>query len=332
MILARTPFRISFFGGGTDYPVWYRQHGGSVLGMTIDKYCYISCRYLPPFFGYKHRIVYSQVELIKEISEIRHPAVRGVLQTLGAPNGLEIHHDGDLPARSGLGSSSAFTVGMIHALTALTGTMISKQNLAEKALHIEQNVIKEHVGSQDQVLTTYGGLNRIDFSRDDSFTVTPIILTKERILDFQNHMLLFFTGFSRISSEVAKANLENLERRKKDLLTMSAMVDEAIAILQNSNTPMDSFGRLLRRNWEHKRTLSDKVTTPAIDEIYQAGLDAGALGGKLLGAGGGGFMLFFVKPELQAKVRERLKKLICVNFRIDYTGSKIVVYEPNSFR
>ncbi len=331
MIIVRTPFRVSFFGGGTDYPVWYRQYGGSVLGTTIDKYCYISCRHLPPFFEYKHRLVYSHVELIKELSEIKHPAVRAVLQTMGAPEGLEIHHDGDLPARSGLGSSSSFTVGLIHALTALKGNILAKRDLASQAIHIEQEVLKEHVGSQDQVLTTYGGFNKIDFLRDDSFVVTPIILSKERVAEFQNHMMLFFTGFSRIASEIAKTHIVNLERKKKEMLAMNGMVDQAISILQ-SKAPIEEFGGLLKKYWEFKRGLSDKVTTPDIDEIYQAGLDAGALGGKLLGAGGGGFMLFFVKPEMQARVREHLRRLVCVNFRIDYTGSKIVIYEPNNFQ
>jgi len=331
MIIVRTPFRVSFFGGGTDYPAWYRQHGGSVLGTTIDKYCYISCRHLPPFFDYRHRLVYSHVELIKELSEIKHPAARAVLQTLGASKGLEIHHDGDLPARSGLGSSSSFTVGLIHALKALKGEIISKRDLAAQAIHIEQDVLKESVGSQDQVLASYGGFNRIDFLRDDSFVVTPIILNKERISEFQNHMMLFFTGFSRIASEIAKVHIENLERKKQDLLTMNGMVDQAVSVLQ-SQGPIEDFGRLVGDYWQYKRKLSDKVTNPAIDEIYQTGLEAGALGGKLLGAGGGGFMLFFVKPARQAEVKERLKHLIHVNFRIDYTGSKIVVYEPNNFQ
>ena len=331
MILSRTPFRISFFGGGTDYPAWYRQHGGSVVGTTIDKYCYISCRYLPPFFEHRHRIVYSLVEHVKEIPEIKHPAVRAILQSFNYSEGLEIHHDGDLPARSGLGSSSAFTVGFIHAMKALRGEMISKRELASQAIQIEQEVLKENVGSQDQVLTAYGGLNRIDFYQDDSFVVTPVIMTKERIAEFQSHMMLFFTGFARISSEVAKTYVENLERKRPALEAVGNMVEEATSILQSRTAPLEKFGELLKEYWSLKKSLSDKVSNPAIDEIYQAGMKAGAMGGKLLGAGGGGFMLFFVKPELQDKVRERLKHLICVSFRIDYNGSKIVVYEPNNF-
>lgn len=332
MILSRTPFRISFFGGGTDYPAWYRQHGGSVIGMAIDKYCYISIRKLPPFFEHKHRIVYSIVEHVKSTAEIQHPAVRGILEAYHADEGLEIHHDGDLPSRSGMGSSSSFTVGLIHCLKALHGAMISKRELAIQAVHVEQEILKENVGSQDQILTAYGGLNRVDFNRDDSFVVTPVIMDKERVAALQNHMMLFFTGFSRIASEIAKAQIQNMEKRKGDIQAMSALVEEAMLVLQNRSVPITQFGKLLRDYWQYKRGLSDRVTSPEIDEIYQAGIDAGALGGKLLGAGGGGFMLFFVRPEEQPKVRERLKKLVEVNFRIDYTGSKIVIYEPNNFQ
>lgn len=332
MIISRTPFRISFFGGGTDYPAWYRQYGGAVLGMAIDKYCYISIRRLPPFFDHKYRIVYSQVEHVNNRAEIRHPAVRGVLENMGVEDGLEIHHDGDLPARSGLGSSSAFTVGLIQALKALDGSIIAKKDLAARAVHIEQDVLKEHVGSQDQVLTAFGGFNKIEFQRDDTFTVTPMILAKERIAHFQSHMMLFFTGLSRIASEIAKSHIENLEKRKKEMLDMAAMVEDAIRILQSKDAPVEDFGKLLHEYWQRKRSLSDKVSNTHIDEIYNAGMSAGASGGKLLGAGGGGFILFFVKPELQAKVRERLKHLVYVSFRIDYSGSKIVVYEPNNFQ
>jgi D-glycero-alpha-D-manno-heptose-7-phosphate kinase len=332
MIISRTPFRISFFGGGTDYPAWYRQHGGSVIGMTIDKYCYISCRALPPFFEHKHRIVYSKVELVKSIDEIQHPAVKGILKAYHADEGLEIHHDGDLPSRSGMGSSSAFTVGLIHCLKALHGAMISKRELAVQAVHVEQEILKENVGSQDQILTAYGGLNRIDFNRDDSFVVTPVIMDKERVAALQSHMMLFFTGFSRIASEIAKSQIQNMEKRKGDIQAMSALVEEAMLVLQSRSVPITQFGKLLRDYWQYKRGLSDCISNPDLDEIYQAGIDAGAIGGKLLGAGGGGFMLFFVRPEDQAKVKERLHKLVHVNFRIDYTGSKIVIYEPNNFQ
>lgn len=332
MIISRTPFRISFFGGGTDYPAWYQQYGGSVVGMAIDKYCYISCRQLPPFFDYKHRIVYSIVERVKDTSEIQHPAVRNILQDFNVQEGLEIHHDGDLPARSGLGSSSAFTVGLLHALKALEGSIVSKRDLATQAIRVEQDLLKENVGSQDQVLTAYGGLNRIDFYRDGSFSVNPIIMDKERVAALQNHMMLFFTGFSRIASDIAKSQLDCMDKHKQELRAMGAVVEEAVSVLQNRGTPIEEFGKLLHEYWQYKRTLSEKVSNGNIDQIYQAGMDAGAIGGKLLGAGGGGFMLFFARPEVQPQIREKLKNLVHVNFRIDYTGSKIVIYEPNNFQ
>ena len=328
MIISKTPFRISFFGGGTDYPAWYKEHGGAVIATTIDKYCYISCRYLPPFFEYKHRIVYSQVEYIKSIDEIKHPAVKGVLEHLKVSDGLEIHHDGDLPARSGLGSSSSFTVGMVHAMKALLGHYVSKQELAKEALHVEQEVLKECVGSQDQILAAYGGFNRIDFKTDGSFDVTPMILPRERLIELQVNLMLFFTGFSRFATEIAHSSVQNMKNRVQELTTMRQMVDEAIQVLQSKKEPIERLGRMFHESWLCKKRLSDKVSTPEIDQIYQAGLDAGALGGKILGAGGGGFILFFVKPELQKKVREKLKNLVHVNFRFDTTGSKIIVYEP----
>lgn len=329
MIITRTPFRISFFGGGTDYPAWYRQHGGAVLASTIDKYCYITCRYLPPFFEHKHRIVYSAIENVRHVDEIVHPAVRAVLGWKGCDKGLEIHHDGDLPARSGLGSSSSFTVGLIHALKALNGKYITKEELARSAIHVEQNIIKESVGSQDQVSAAFGGFNRIEFKRSDSFHVTPIVLSRDRLLELQSHLMLCFTGFARIASEIAESKIANFKNREAELKLMGEMVDEAIRMLQNTETPIEEFGELLHQSWLHKRTLSDRVTTPEIDYIYEEARRAGAIGGKILGAGGGGFLLLFVKPDLQAQVRERLKNLIHVPFEFEDSGSRIVLYQPN---
>jgi D-glycero-alpha-D-manno-heptose-7-phosphate kinase len=328
MIVTRTPFRISFFGGGTDYPPWFREHGGAVLATTIDKYCYISIRRLPPFFEHKHRIVYSQIENIKETKEIKHPAVRAVFDWGGVQEGLEIHHDGDLPARSGLGSSSSFTVGLIKALTALDGKMISKETLARDAIHIEQDIIKENVGSQDQISAAFGGFNRIDFLKNDGFTVSPIILPQDKLADLQDHLMLFFTGFSRIASEIAKSKIANFKNREIELKSMYEMVDEAIDLLQN-RSPIEEFGRLLHEGWRLKQTLSERVTTSEIDNIYKAAIDAGAEGGKILGAGGGGFLLVFVKPERQKKVREALKNLIHVPFKFEESGSRVVLYQPN---
>jgi D-glycero-alpha-D-manno-heptose-7-phosphate kinase len=327
VIVTRTPFRISFFGGGTDYAAWYNEHGGIVLSTSIDKYCYISCRYLPPFFEHKFRVVYSKIENCKTIDQIEHPAVRAVLQYMQCDTGLEIHHDGDLPARSGLGSSSSFTVGLLNALSALKGNYIANYDLASQAIHIERDIIRENVGSQDQISAAHGGFNRIEFLRDGSFRVDPVILRHERLEEFQNHLMLFFTGFSRFASDIAKSKIENLKNRTVELHKMKESVHEAIRILQ-SDAPIEEIGRLLDQNWKYKRSLSDKVSSPEIDQIYEAAMKAGAIGGKLLGAGGGGFMVFLVEPALQKKVREALSHLIHVPFRFENNGSRVVLYQP----
>ncbi|MFH2034237.1 MAG: kinase, partial [Candidatus Margulisiibacteriota bacterium] len=285
MIISRTPFRISFFGGGTDYPVWYEENGGEVLSTTIDKYCYITCRYLPPFFEHKHRLVYSKIEMVKEIEDILHPSARELLKYLEIENGVEIHHDGDLPARSGLGSSSSFTVGLLHALYALKEHMPSKLKLAKEAIHIERNVLKEYVGSQDQVAVAFGGFNRVKFYKDETFEVEPIILPGKRRQELREHLLLFFTGFSRFASEVAKRQIEMTPNRKSELAKMQAMVPQAIDIL-SSQSNIQEFGKLLDESWKLKRSLSDKISNPEIDGVYERAKRAGALGGKLLGAGG----------------------------------------------
>jgi D-glycero-alpha-D-manno-heptose-7-phosphate kinase len=327
MITCRTPFRISLFGGGTDYPAWYMDHGGSVLGMTINKYCYLSVRVLPPFFEHKHRVVYSRIELVKEISEIEHPSVRAVMSEMDIQQGLEIHYDGDLPARSGLGSSSSFTVGLLNFLHAFQGKMISAKALAEEAIRIEQDVIGEAVGSQDQVWAQ-GGLNRIDFQHGGGFDVRPVVIDAERRTELNDHMMLFFTGFSRIAAVLEKEKIANVPNRKTQLRALGAMVDEGMQILQNRHCPIVEIGELLNEAWRLKKEMSDKVSTGAIDEIYEAALDAGATGGKILGAGGGGFMLLITPPENQQKVRERLADLTHVSIKIGSPGSRIMVYEP----
>jgi len=329
MIITRTPFRISFFGGGTDYPKWFREHGGEVLSTTIDKYCYITCRYLPPFFAHKHRIVYSKIENVRAISEIEHPAVRAILDWTKWDRGLEIHHDGDLPARSGLGSSSSFTVGMLHALSALRGRYISKEELASQAIYVEQEVIGENVGSQDQISAAFGGFNRIEFRPDGGFDVNPLVLPKPRQLELQERLMLCFTGLSRFASEVAKSKLDNFAARRAELTRIGEMVQEAIRILRNPATHIDEFGRLLDEAWRHKRSLSDKVSTPEIDGIYEDARHAGALGGKLLGAGGGGFLLLFAAPEAQVRIKEKLAHLVQVPFEFETSGSRVVLYQPN---
>lgn len=322
MIISRTPFRISFFGGGTDYPQWYRENGGAVLATTIDKYSYISVRYLPPFFEHKSRIAYSKIEAVTDHNEIEHPSVKAVLKYLNVTEGVEIHHDGDLPARSGLGSSSSFTVGLINALMALKGLYAGREALAQRALQVEQEVIKEVVGSQDQVCAAYGGFNLIKFSSETDFDVNPVRVPPEHMAGLQNHLMLFFTGFSRIAEVIAKSKIANFKDRRSELKLMHDMVGEAVTLLGEGR--LTDFGELLHETWQYKKGLSNRVTTPEIDEIYDRATKAGALGGKLLGAGGGGFMLLFVEPNRQNAVKLALSKLIHVPFRFENTGSKIV--------
>jgi D-glycero-alpha-D-manno-heptose-7-phosphate kinase len=329
MVMSRTPFRISLFGGGTDYPAWYRQHGGAVIGTTINKYCYVSFRTLPPFFQHRHRIVYSRIELCQSIAEIEHPSVRHVLIENEITEGVEVQHHGDLPARSGLGSSSSFTVGLLNALRAHAGRISSSEWLAAEAIRMEQEVIREAVGSQDQIWAAYGGTNFITFHPDGSFKVTPLVMSRQRREELQSHMLLFFTGFSRTAETIAAKKIENLWAREKQLHTMREMAEEARDIVQSPARPVREMGVLLREAWALKKELADGVTTPAVDEMHHAAMRAGALGAKLLGAGGGGFMLIFAEPASHSAIRAALNKLIEVSFTIGSTGSRIVIYEPN---
>ncbi|MBM4086769.1 MAG: kinase [Planctomycetes bacterium] len=327
MIISRTPFRISFFGGGTDYPAWYRQHGGAVLATTINKYCYLTCRYLPPFFEHRIRVVWSKTETCHSVDEITHPAVREVLRFLSIDRGIEVHHDGDLPARSGMGSSSAFTVGLLHALYALKGHIPSKRQLAEESIHVEQERLRETVGSQDQVLAAYGGFNHITFLKSGEFSVKPMTLSPERIHELNAHLMLFFTGIKRTASDVAGSYVNGIERRTQQLRTMKDMVDEGISIL-SSGERITRFGKLLHEAWQAKRSLSAKVSNADVEQIYRDARSAGAVGGKLIGAGGGGFMLLFVPPAKQAKVKDRLSKLIYVPVKFESSGSQIIFFDP----
>jgi len=328
MIISRTPFRVSFLGGGTDYPIWYREHGGAVLATTIDKYCHISCRYLPPFFEHKSRIVYSKIENVKSNNEIEHPAVRGVLQYLKMDSGVEIHHDGDLPARAGLGSSSAFTVGLLSVLSTLKENRLTKMELTKEAIKIEQEILGEFVGSQDQAMAAHGGFCRVDFSTNHEIRISPMIMNPERLSEFQNHLLLFFTGFSRTASEIAKEQIERTHERKSELKQMYQMVDEGISILTGESS-LDQFGLLLHESWKLKRSLTPKISSGRIDEIYEAACEAGAIGGKLLGAGGGGFMLLFARPEDHYRIKEKLSDLLYVPFGFETMGSQIIFYQPD---
>src|SRR5690349_1537518 len=331
MIISRTPFRISLLGGGTDYPSWYEKHGGAVLGTTIDKYCYLFVRKLPPFFPHNDRVVYSQIEQVRDHRELVHPSVRAALMELSSELsvGIEVQHMGDLPARSGLGSSSSFTVGLLNALNALRGKMTAPHELAREAIRIEQHVIKESVGSQDQVWAAIGGLGTITFQPSGDFELTPLIIASERVKALNDCMMLFYSGQSRFASAVAAEKIENLAKRERQLHRMREFVDEGVQILQQANRPLDELGRLLHESWRLKKELAAGVTTSKVDEIYEAGIAGGAVGGKLLGAGGGGFVLLFARPECHAEIRQRLKGLIEVSAKINSPGSTIVLYSPD---
>jgi D-glycero-alpha-D-manno-heptose-7-phosphate kinase len=325
VIITKTPYRVSFFGGGTDFPLWYRKHGGSVISTAINQFCYVSVRRKPPFFPYKHRFVYSEMEDVSEVKDIKHPAIKGVLQWLQWEEGLEIHHDGDLPARSGLGSSSAFTVGLLNAMYQLMGRATSLQHLAKDAIQVEQEVIGEVVGSQDQIAVACGGFNRIDFLPEGGWVVKPVSVSSTRLQQLQDHLLLYFTGFSRFASQIEASKLVNFSSRKQELQRMMQMVTDAESLLIDESRDLHEFGSMLQEAWEYKKSLSTGVTTTAIDNIYNRAIAAGAIGGKILGAGGGGFMLFFVSPENQPAVRKALNGFIEVPFQFEQEGSRVVM-------
>lgn len=328
MIISRTPFRISFFGGGTDYPAWYNENGGAVLATTFDKYCYITLRYLPPFFDHKYRIIYSKMEHVNSIDEIDHPSVRETLRFMDLPQGVEIHHDGDLPARTGLGSSSAFTVGLLNTLYALKGLRVTRERLVSESIHIEQGMIGESVGCQDQALAGFGGFNYIEFGGNNHLRVRKVTIPMEKLNSLEDHLMLYFTGFTRFASEIAQHQIKNIPNKTKELTTMQQLTEEAMRVLSDSE--ITEFGKLLHESWLLKRSLSDKITTPVVDEIYNTAMNNGALGGKLLGAGGGGFVLLFVEPDKQAHIRAKLNKFLEIPFRFEDQGSQIIFYQPDS--
>jgi D-glycero-alpha-D-manno-heptose-7-phosphate kinase len=327
MIVNRTPYRISFFGGGTDYPAWYSEHGGQVLATTIDKYSYITCRYLPPFFEHRFCLVYSKTELCQTVREIKHPAIREVLTYLQVDRGLEIHHDSDLPARSGMGSSSAFTVGLLHAVYALKGQMVSKERLAMESIHLEQEVLKETVGSQDQVLAAYGGFNHITFHPTGEISVRPITISQDRVRELNSHLMLFYTGIKRTASNIAESYVNHIDQRKRQLRVMKDLVEEGTTIL-NGDRDIRGFGELLHEAWQSKRSMSTLVSNSQVDDMYERATSAGAIGGKITGAGGGGFLLLFVEPDKQDFIREKLNDLIYVPFEFEHSGSQIIFYGP----
>lgn len=330
MIITRTPLRISFFGGGTDMPTWYMKHGGTVLSSTIDKYQYITCRHLMPYWDYKHQFFYgSAYEMVSDLADIRHPSIRETLRYFDIDYGLDMHYNTDIPARSGMGSSSAFTVGMVNALYGMKGKMPNKRQLAADAIHIEQNLIQEAVGSQDQIATAFGGLNCIEFKKGGGFFVHPVTISKARKEELEKHLVLIFSGFSRFASEVEKKKMANLAQKEAVLHEMQGMVQEALDLL-TGDEDLRVFGEMLDHTWRLKRSLSDGVSTSAIDELYEKGLKAGAIGGKLLGAGGGGFFLFFCEPEKQARLLGSLHSYLHVPFHFEGNGSQVIYYREEA--
>jgi len=329
MIITRTPFRISFFGGGTDYPVWYRENGGRVISTTIDKYCYVTLRELPPFFKYKHLLRYFEREEANTVDEIKHPSIRECLKYLNMNKNIELVHHADLPAQSGLGSSSTFTVGLLMAGYALNNQMRTKNQLAHDAIEIEQRRIVEAVGSQDQTAAAFGGFNRINFGGNRELEVTPLTISTEKIINLQDHLMLFFTGFSRNASDIAQKQIENTNSKTKELDIMVELCKEAEELLVSSENGFLEWGELLNEQWKVKKSMTNLITNSKIDEMYEQAIRSGALGGKLLGAGGGGFMLFFVPPEKHEQLKANLNNILHVPFRFDFSGSQIVYHSKN---
>ena len=329
MIISRTPFRVSLFGGGTDFPAWYLEHGGLVVSATINKYCYLNVRYLPQFFDYKYRIRYAQQEYVSDVAEIKHPSVRECIRYMGISEGLEVQHNSDVPAMSGLGSSSAFTVGLLHALYGLTGRIAGKRQLATQAIDVEQNWIKECVGSQDQIAVAFGGVNTITFGPGDEFDLAPLTFAPAALAAIESHLLLCFTGFQRNGPDMAADQLRNMPKNSSELKEIKQIAVAAVETLSRLDVDMSELSRLLDAQWQLKRRLSTLIATPVIMDIYDAGMKSGAWGAKLLGAGGGGFMLFLAPPETHAAIRAALARLIFVPFRFDMGGSRIIYYTPS---
>ena len=326
MIISRTPTRISFFGGGTDYPVWYLENGGMVLSTSINKYSYVTVRYLPKIFDYKFRIRYFKTEEVQSLDEIKHPSVRECARSLGIVDGFEVIHHADLPAGTGLGSSSTFTVGMLHSFYSLLNYMPTKRELALEAIKIEQEVIGESVGSQDQIAAAFGGFNKITFGGKNKFEVDPIIMKRERLGELHSKLLLCFTGFSRSASDIARHQILETPSKVRELRVMEELTNEALNIVRDPLSDLNDFGKLLGENWKVKRSLTPQISTSAIDEIYRTALNNGAIGGKILGAGGGGFMLLFADESKHQSIRNALFNIEFVPFRFEETGSKIVYY------
>ena len=329
MIITKTPFRMSFFGGGTDYPDYYREYGGSVLSTTFDKYCYVTVRHLPRFFDYTSQVSYAKIERVKSVDEIEHPAVREAMKYLDMHE-LQISYDADLPARSGLGTSSSFAVGLLNAFHALKGQYTDKMKLAKEAIYLERELCREDGGIQDQVAVAFGGLNRIDFN-SDTISVQPVVISKERKQKLNDNLMLFFTGFARFSKEIAKEQKAELHNRLAELGKIKSLVDDAEEILRTKSISLDEFGRLLDYTWKLKRGITKSISNDALDDIYACAMKNGALGGKLLGAGGGGFFVFYVEKERQKNLREALNELLYIPFSFENEGSRILYYRPEDY-
>lgn len=329
MIITKTPFRMSFFGGGTDMENYFRENGGAVLSTTFDKYCYVTVRHLPRFFEYKTHLTYSKTEYINEYDEIQHPAIRNAMKMLDMHE-LRLIYDADLPARSGLGTSSSFAVGMLNAFYALKGKYADKKKLADEAIYLERVLCQEAGGWQDQIAASFGGFNRINFSAD-GYEVLPVIVSPERKKLLNDNLMMFFTGFTRFSSDVQKANGLSSQDKKAQLKQMYALVDEAEKILTDKSADLDDFGRLLDHTWKLKRQTGSAVSTDSIDGLYAKGIQAGALGGKLLGAGGGGFLVFYVQPEKQKAVMRAMEGLMYIPFEFENGGSRVIHYTPETY-
>lgn len=330
MIITQTPFRMSFFGGGTDFSGFYNEHGGAVLSTTFDKYAYVTVRHLPPFFDYRTHLTYSKEEKVNSIEEIKHPAIRNAMQWLDMHK-IRMTYEADLPARSGLGTSSSFAVGMLEAFYALKGKYADKRKLADDAIYLERTLCAEAGGIQDQIAASFGGFNRIDFSRD-GYTVRPVIMNRERKEELNSQLMLFFTGFSRFSSDIQKGTEKSMKDKTSQLIEMYHLVDEAEKILSDKNISLNDFGKLLDYTWKLKRGISGGISTDSIDEQYAKAMNAGALGGKLLGAGGGGFLLFYVPLEKQSDVKNALKDQMCVPFKFENDGTKIIYYSAEDYK
>lgn len=330
MIITKTPFRMSFFGGGTDMPTFFNEHGGAVISTTFDKYCYVNVRHLPPFFDYTTELVYSKIERIfGNLDEMEHPLVRNTMRYLDMHE-LRISYEADLPARTGLGTSSSFAVGMLNAFYALKGKYADKRKLADEAIYIERELCKESGGWQDQIAASFGGFNRINFN-SNGYEVQKIIISPERKKALNDNLLLFFTGFTRFSSDIQASTASSIKDKTTQLKEMLSLVDEAQKILTDGNSDLDDFGRLLDHTWQLKRQTGSKITSGSIDELYDKAIKAGALGGKLLGAGGGGFLVFYVQPEKREKVLKAMKKLLYVPFEFENGGTRVVYYTPEPF-